>query len=61
MKMSVLKKVYADFECINLPQTKVIIKQMPIAVVYYKNSPFGKQYYSYVGLDRVNWFVIEFF
>ena len=62
MKVPVLIKVYADFECINQPTNtaelaatlsshdpKVIFKQIPIAVEFYLISPFGNQYCSYFG------------
>ena len=51
--------VYADFECINQPQPKVVFKQFPIAVGTYEISSFGSLYYSYLGTDCVNWFVYE--
>ena len=31
---------------------KVLFKQIPIAVGFYLISPFGKEYYSYFGVDR---------
>ena len=53
MKVPVPIRVYADFECINQPQkdTKVLFKQIPIAVGYYIISPFESKYYSYFGTD----------
>ena len=61
MKVPVLIRVYADFECINQPQNnpKVIFKQIPIAVGYYVISPFGNKYNSYFGTDCNEWFVKE--
>ena len=71
MNVPVPIKVYADFECINQPQntndreatpiykSKVLFKQIPIAVGFYLKSPFGNQYYSYFGDDCVTWFVNE--
>ena len=61
MKVPVPKRVYADFECINQPQNtpKKLFKQIPIAVVYYKISPFESRYSSYFGTDCTKWFVKE--
>ena len=61
MKVPVPIRVYADFECINQPQNnpKVLFKQIPIAVGYYQNSPFGNKYSSYFGTDCTKWFVKE--
>ena len=69
MKVPVPIKVYADFECINQPTDdreaafKVLFKQVPIAVGFYLISPFGapfgNEYYSYFGVDCVEWFVNE--
>ena len=42
---------------------KVLFKQIPIAVGFYLISPFGEpsgnEYYSYFGVDCVEWFVNE--
>ena len=71
MKVPVPIRVYADFECINQPTDdreaavamapKVLFKQIPIAVGFYLISPigapFGNEYYSYFGVDCVEWFV----
>ena len=63
MKVLVPIRVYADFECINQPTDdreaapKVLFKQIPIAVGFYLISPFGNEYYSYIGVDCVAWFV----
>ena len=69
MKVPVPIRVYADFECINQPTDdheaapKVLFKQIPIAVGFYLISPFGEpsgnEYYSYFGVDCVEWFVNE--
>ena len=61
MKVPVPIRVYADFECNNQPQKgpKVIFKQIPIAVGYYKISPFESKYSSYFGTDCTKWFVKE--
>ena len=65
MKVPVPIRVYADFECINQPtddtkgDPKVLFKQIPIAVGFYQTSPFGNEYYSYLGVDCVAWFVNE--
>ena len=63
MKVPVPIRVYADFECINQPtknkDSKVLFKQIPIAVGFYLISPFGNQYYSYLGKSCVTWFVNE--
>ena len=54
-------RVYADFECIKQPQkaSKVLFKQIPIAVGFYVISPFGNKYNSYFGTDCNEWFVKE--
>ena len=61
MKVPVPIRVYADFECINQPtdDPKVVFKLIPIAVGFYLISPFGNEYYSYLGVDCVAWFVNE--
>ena len=64
MKVPVPIRVYADFECIiNQPtrnkDSRVLFKQIPIAVGFYLISPFGNQYYSYFGESCVTWFVYE--
>ena len=72
MKIPLPIRVYADFEYINQPTSdskgdpKVLLKQIPIAVGFYLISPFGNQYYSYVGegctkgqQSCVTWFVNE--
>ena len=61
MKIPLPIRVYADFECIKKPtkDTKVLFKQIPIAVGFYLISPFGNEYYSYFGVDCVAWFVNE--
>ena len=84
MKVPVPIRVYADFECINQPtddreaavaiapidKSKILFKQIPIAVGFYLVSPFGNCYYSYFGEDctaegteghqsAVTWFVNE--
>ena len=65
MKVPVPIRVYAGFECIIQPANdrkaapKVLFKQIPIAVGFYLNSPFGNEYYSYFGVDCVAWFVNE--
>ena len=65
MKVPVPKRVYADFECIDQPTDdresvpKVLFKQIPIAVCFYLISSFGNEYYSYIGVDCVAWFVNE--
>ena len=63
MKIPIPIRVYADFECINQPQNdpKILFKQIPIAVGYYLISPWKNTYYSYLGIDCVNWFVEEMF
>ena len=43
MKIPVLIKVYADFECIDQLQPEVLFKQHPIAVGYYIIQPFRTQ------------------
>ena len=71
MKVPVPIRVYAEFECINQPTDdretavamapKVLFKQIPIAVGFYLIPPigalFGNEYYSYFGVDCVEWFV----
>ena len=61
MKVPVLISVYADFECIiqSTNDTKVLFKQIPIAVGFYLISPPGNKYYSYFGVDCVTWLVNE--
>ena len=72
MKIPLPIRVYADFECINQPtrndpnNSKVLYKQVPIAVGFYLISSFGNQYYSYIGegftggqQSCVTWFVNE--
>ena len=69
MNVPVPIRVYADFECINQPTddreavSKVLFKQIPIAVGFYLISPIGApfeyEYYSYFGVDCVEWFVNE--
>ena len=73
MSVPVPIRVYADFECIIQPQndptndrkaapidkSKMLFKQIPIAVGFYLISPFGNEYYSYFGVDCVEWFVNE--
>ena len=59
MKIPLLIRVYADFECINQPQNipNVLFEQIPIAVGFYVISPFGNKYSSYFGTDCTKWFV----
>ena len=73
MKVPIPIRVYADFECINQPaelrtndheaapidKSKVLFKQIPIAVGFYIISPFGNNYSSYFGESCVTWFVNE--
>ena len=73
MKVPIPVRVYADFECINQPaelrtndreavpidKSKVLYKQIPIAVGFYIISPFGNNYRSYFGESCVTWFVNE--
>ena len=61
MKAPIPIRVYADFECINQPidKSKVLFKQIPIAVGFYIISPFGNNYSSYFGEPCVTWFVNE--
>ena len=73
MKVPIPIRVYADFECINQPtddheaaaaiapinNSKVLFKQIPIAVGFYIISPFGNKYNSYFGESCVTWFVNE--
>ena len=65
MKVPVPIRVYADFECINQPtddpkgDPKILFEQIPIAVGFCLISPFGNEYYSYLGVDCVAWFVNE--
>ena len=61
MKVPVPIRLYADFECINLKSdvTKVLYKQIPIALGFYLISPFGNNYSSYFGESCVTWFVNE--
>ena len=61
MKVPVPIRVYADFQCINLKSdiSKVLFKQIPIAVGFYIISPFGNNYSSYFGESCVTWFVNE--
>ena len=65
MEVPVPISVYADFECSNQPTEdreaapKVLFKQIPNAVGFYLNSPFGNECYSYFGRDCVAWFVNE--
>ena len=61
MKVPVPIRVYAAFECINQPtdDPKVLFKQIPIAIGFYLISPFKNEYYSYIGVDCVAWFVNE--
>ena len=42
---------------INQQMTKVLFKQIPIAVGFYLISPFENEYYSHFGVDCVAWFV----
>ena len=46
MKKPLTIRVYADFECTNQPQNnpynpKILFRQIPIAVGYFIDSPFG--------------------
>ena len=73
MKVPIPIRVYADFECINQPaelrtndheaapidKSKVLFKQIPIAVGFYIISPFGNNYSLYFGESCVTWFVNE--
>ena len=69
MKVPVPIRVYADFECIKQPaelrtdlpkgDPKVLYKKILIAIGFYLISPFGNNYSSYFGVDRVTWFVNE--
>ena len=75
MNVPVPIRVYADFECINPPtndpnKSKVIFRQIPIAVGFYLISPFGNKYYLYFSegctaegtegqQSAVTWFVNE--
>ena len=61
MKVPIPIRVYADFECINQPtdDPKVLFKQIPIAVGFYINSPFGNNFSSYFGESCVTWFLNE--
>ena len=68
MKVPVPIRVYADFECFNQPANttelashdpNVSFKQIPIAVGFYLNSPYGNQYCSYFDVSCVTWFVNE--
>ena len=65
MNVPVPIRVYADSECINQPTDdreaapKFLFKQIPIAVGFHVISPFGNEYYSYFGVDCVEWFVNE--
>ena len=72
MNVPVPISVCADFECINQPTDDreaapiALFKQIPIAVGFYLISPFGNEYYSYIGVDctegqqrAVAWFVNE--
>ena len=63
MKIPLPIRVYADFECIIQPtrnDSKVLFEQIPLAVGFYLISPFGNQYYSYIGESCVTWFVLDF-
>ena len=42
-----------------IDKSKVLFKQIPIAVGFYIISPFGKNYSSYFGESCVSWFVNE--
>ena len=55
MKIPLPIKVYADFDT----DSKVLSKQIPIAVGLYLVSPFGNCYYSYFDESCVTWFVNE--
>ena len=69
MNVPVPIRVYANFECINQPTDereaavaiapKVLFKQSPISVGFYLISPFANEYYSYFGVNCVEWFVYE--
>ena len=68
MKIPLPIRVYSDFDFINQPtsDTKVLHKQIPIAVGFYLISSIGNQYYSYFDegctegqQSCVTWFVSE--
>ena len=61
MKTDLPIRVYAGFECLNIPiqQNNISFKQVPIAVGYYIVTPWENKYYSYFGFDCVKWFVNE--
>ena len=63
MKIPLPIRVYADFECINQPirnnDSKVVFKQIPVAIGFQLTSPFGNRCYSYFGKSCVTWFVKE--
>ena len=57
-KIDIPIRVYADFECFNLPQkeiisnkTKILFKHEPCSVGYYLISPWQTGYKSYTGSD----------
>ena len=67
-KIDVPIRVYADFECFNIPQkenitnsTKILFTHEPISVVYYLISPWQCGYKSFTGKDCVRSFVNDIF
>ena len=48
-----------DHEAAPIDKSKVLFKQIPIAVGFYIISPFGNNYSSYFGESCVTWFVNE--
>ena len=67
-KIDIPIRVYADFECFNIPideyvsdKTKILFKHEPISVAYYLISPWFEGYKCFSGRGCVKLFVQEIF
>ena len=61
MKVNLPIGIHADFECLKInvdDNPKIIYKQVPTySRIFFKISPWQTEFYSYQGIDSVNWFV----
>ena len=65
-KIDIPIRVYADFECFNMPnmqnisdKTKILFTHVPCSIVYYLISPWQCGYKCYAGPNCVQFFVDE--